>query len=355
MSLRVALACGAVPWERELIDAITAQPGTEVAKRYVELRAVAADLGTDFTPDVIITSPGVRGFSEKLMQQCVASGARVIVLLDGIRPPWIFGSALELVEVADSDFADIVAGMIEVDHAHVTRSIRCTNVTAVLGVSGGVGATTMAWLLAAARPNALFVELNANSPSAALLLGSDATDGTLSKALVGAPTSTVAWTQSMIEPEMVSDPEVAVLIADAAATHDHVVVDLGAHDAGARAHCAIAQAGTLLVIAEASPVSLVRLLTVLPSLEQSAGKVAVVINRVRDSVAESRHTASVISDLVASECGAQPILVEDRTTECDAGWLRSDWSGMRDAAAQLVFAESRASRLVNSPQHYEAA
>ena len=355
MSLRIALACGAVSWERELIDAITARPGAEVAKRYVELRAVVADLRTDFTPDVIITSPGVRGFSEKLMQQCLASGVRVIVLLDGIRPPWIFESALELVEVADSDFADIVAGMLDVDDVNTSRSFRWSNVTAVLGVSGGVGATTMAWLLATAHPNALLVELNAERPSATLLVGSDAADGTLRKALIGAPTSTVAWTQSMFEPETLSDAEVAALLSDAAATRDHVVVDLGANDAGASAQCAIAHAGTLLVIAEASPVSLIRLLTLLPLLEQSAGKVAVVINRVRDSVADSRHTARVISDLVASECGAHPILIEDRAAECDAGWLRSDWSGMRDAAAQLVFAESRASRLVDGAQHYEAA
>ncbi len=348
---QIGLACGEVPWEREVLEAIRKYEDSLVSKRYVDMKTIQEDVRTGIAPQVLIVSPAVRGFAEKAIDQCRSANIRVVVLLDGIRPPWLLDSSCETYEFDDVNLDELLQTALDRETALPVRiaSKRDSELVAFFGVSGGVGTTSMAWLAATSSTSNWFLESNTVTPSASMLLGLDATEGTMLGALQGHDVGRIL-TQPLCDPIALSIDDVDVLRTNARL----LVVDAGSDWADAES--LLQKAGTVVLVGDATPLGLVRLVMLIPRLVGAVDHFSVIVNRVRPGVAASKHVARAICDVVERECGVRPVLVEDDRSAFDAGWLHLDWSQARAASERVQFALASAQPLLlEGAKHNQAA
>lgn len=348
--MRIDVAVGEVPWERDLLAAIAASRDVQMGRRLVDV-AVTKDSG-----DVLITCPSVRGFSENVLQQLVTQ-TRVIVLLDSIRPPWLDTSGLDIREVADVRFDELVAECALVDPTPRLQLVRAPGrgmITAFVGVSGGVGVTTLAWMYARQRPSALLIDCNIDQPALGLLVGNGARTSTLraaSRELTHSGTVNVrehavlrSGSAAVLGLSMQGDdrdelaaPEIRRLLVAASEQFPEVVLDFGSL-ADHRWDSLLDHVDRLVVVTLATPLGLVRLCSHTDAWSQHSS--AIVVNRLRESAAGSRHVATAMRNLVVSEIGQAPLLVSDHVHDCDRGWLAGQWGAMEQALGDLHFSSA---------------
>lgn len=338
--MKVDVAVGEVSWERELLSAIARNPDVELGRRHVDL----ATLPDARTP--LIVCPSVRGFTEAVVPT-LATRRPLLVLVDSIRPPWLADSAIPCTEVRDIDFDAFVAKCAErapSPRLQLVQNEERGRITAFVGVSGGVGVTTLAWLYAQQRQKVLLIDCNLREPALSVLLGNGTRSASLSRALqelrgsvaIDLRTQVVRMDEQLsVLPSFVTREgpgitagELSELLVVAAEQFAEVVLDLGTLGDPAFEVMHV-HVDRLHVVADATPLGLVRLCSRTSDWAQSAARTTIVVNRVRSSAAGSRHAATAIRNLVLAELGSDPLIVADRPNDCDRGWLSGDWSGMR--------------------------
>lgn len=348
--MRVDVAVGEVPWERGLLTAIAANRDVDMGRRLVDI-AAPADVS-----EVLITCPSVRGFDEPALNRW-SSQARVIVLLDSVRPPWLEGSEIDSREVEDVVFDELIAECAQLRPTPRLQLVQKPDravITAFAGVSGGVGVTTLAWMFARQRPEALLIDCNIHQPALGLLVGNGARTSTLRAAVrelvrsgsVDLRSHAVRQQHSAHvlglslhgdDRDEISVQDMAQLLVEASEQFPEVVIDFGALDEH-RWDALLDHVDKLAVVAVATPLGLVRLCAKANSWTEHP--TAIVVNRVRESAAGSRHVATAMRNLVASELGQAPTLVNELLVDCDRGWLSGHWGAMEHALGPLQFART---------------
>lgn len=350
--MKIDVAVGEVPWERGLLTAIAVHRDVEMGRRLVDIAAVQ-DPG-----DVLIVCPSVRGFDEAAIRRWSAR-TRVVVIRDSIRPPWLDGSDLDLREIDDVVFDDLVSECAQFDptpRLQLVQTSQRASITAFVGVSGGVGVTTLAWMYALQRPDALLIDCNVDRPSLALLVGNGTRTSTLRAAVrdlqrngsvqlrdhaVKRNRSAAVLGLSMHgdDPAEVTSSAVTQLLVAAAEQFPEVVLDFGALG-DHRWDDVLDHVDRLVVVTVATPLGLVRLCSQTDAWAHRSGATAIVVNRIRESAAGSRHVATAMRNLVESELGQAPTLVGDLVLDCDRGWLAGHWGAMAEALHELRFAKT---------------
>lgn len=337
MTTTLGLACGEVPWEPRLLAALAARDDIDVRRRYVDLAAVTRD---EARPDAVVLSPAVRGFEEKPLRQLLASGVRLIVLRDGIRPPWLDLVSCDVRELADVDFLALAA---EVGaHTGAAHSAgRTGEVTVFLGASGGIGVTTMAWLYARQDPLRLLIDVDTASPSVAMLANRPRSDSTLTDAVrdLARGSQVVADDRVLtLAPALAADltaADVADLLSALRDTASELVVDAGAWRDDPRLDAVLFAATRLALVTAATPLGLARLTA--PGLVDLALPCVVIVNGLRSSIAGSSRLRSAVRRFVQEEFGWEPVLLADDTPACDAGWLHGDFGSVGEPLRSLAF------------------
>jgi len=348
--MRIDVAVGEVPWERELLTAIAANRDVQMGRRLVDIAT------TSEATDVLITCPSVRGFDQEAVLQR-ATQTRVVVLRDSIRPPWLDGSDLDVRDVVDVMFDELIAECAQLQptpRLQLVRAVDRAPITAFVGVSGGVGGRTLAWMYARQHPNALLIEGNVARPALGLLVGTGTRTSTLRMAVRELDRNPTADLRQLAVPQAkraavlalalhgddgtdVSPSDVARLLVVAAEQFPEVVIDFGPIG-GHPWEGILDHVDRLVVVATATPLGLVRLCA--HSGAWSQHPTAIVVNRIRESAAGSRHVAAAMRNLVEAELGQAPTLVGDFVADCDRGWLSGHWGAMEHAVGALHFARS---------------
>ena len=368
---RIVIACGNVAWERDLVAACEAAGDDVEVRRSVDLTVLVGLVAKDGA-DLIVLSPAVRGFDEKQVRAVLRAVPNTVVLVDSIRPPWLFEDVgLEPVELAGVEFPRLVRELLA--QATVAPVIELTRrgapVTVFAGVSGGVGVTTLAGVYTVARPGAVILDANLAHPGVGVLVGEPARSATLIEAsrelaltgsldlaqhVVAFTSHTSALTASRQREELAAlrTADVLDLIVAVGEQAREVVVDLGAltprvpaferWDFGEYATAIIGASDRLAIIADATPQGMVRLCDSAPWLHSLDVPVVFVVNRVRASAAGTRHIRGAITELVEREFGQAPVLIDDRSQACDRGWLVGDWTGIGDVLTDVTFNSPRA-------------
>lgn len=340
--MRIDVAVGEVAWERSLLDAIAMNPDVQLGRRYVDLAAVTGD------SDMLIACPSVRGFTEEQVAR-LAHTRPLLILQDTVRPPWLATTSVQVREIAECSFAQCVLDCVELQPSPKLRLVPRENrgrVTAFVGISGGVGVTTLTWLFARGMSDALLIEGHERHPGLALLIGNGRPATTLGAAFgelrregrvdlrtyavrVNEGPAVLALPLDANEPSDV-DALAQVLVAGSQ-QFAQVIVDLGD-----RPHSELRQllehVDEIMLVTVATPLGLVRLCADSARWQSPERKVTVVVNRVRASAAGSRHVATAMRNVVRTELGCDPVLVPDLAADCDRGWLSGDWGAMASAA-----------------------
>ena len=340
MSVRIAIACGEVAWERRLLAAAADAADTEIAKRYVDVSGLERDASAGVCAPVVILSPALRGFAEKPVL-ALARCAHVVVLLDSIRPPWLDSSGLDCRQLDACDFVslfDELAALTPVldGSGEEPTSTRSGVVTAVMGVGGGVGTSTVALLHATARSGALLIDLDTAHPALGFMLGLPATASGLNAVAAGSTDGhPPVVTLTAAEAGDLSDGELLRLLDSAAGRYQEVVVDCGA--GSTLRESILLRADRIVLVAPATPLGMVRLCTVVERLPLAPGGVAVVLNRARESAVGSSHWSAVLQRMVERELGIGATLVADAVPDFDRAWLRGQWTELRGRLPALCF------------------
>jgi hypothetical protein len=337
MKASLALACGEVSWERQLLEAIERSPDPIEVRRYVDVNAVAASVEARELGAILIVSPALRGFAQDAIER-IGRVTPLVVLIDSIRPPWLATAGLDCREVSSLNFASLVEEL-QSESTSIPREIPdalCGGLTIFAGTSGGVGVTSLAWLRAVQEPDALVVDANTRAPLMAFLAGAEAQSASLLDAIAAlaneprAPlrehqvlgrvlTLPLAGSLDLAERE-------AQLLADAAsAQFAQTIIDIGPLQDDGFARALLGRAHRLVLVATAAPSGVLRLPEALASIRREEMTVDVVINRLRDSAAGSAHARSAIRGLVERACGLSPQFVEEDPVGFDSAWLSGDW------------------------------
>lgn len=342
--MKIDVAAGEVPWERGLLTAIATNRDVQMGRRLVDLGADAD------SADVLITCPSVRGFDEGAVRRWAAR-TRVVVLLDSVRPPWLDESDLDMREVHDVLFDELIAECAQLQPTPRLQLVQTPNrgtITAFAGISGGVGVTTLAWMYARQHPDALIIDCNLDRPAIGLLVGNSSRTSTLRAAVrelrrsgtvdlrsfAVAQTRTAAVLGLALEgDDEIAAADIAQLLVIAAEQFPEVVLDIGGDQQWDEI---LDHVDRIVVVASATPLGLVRLCT--HAFLRGQQPTAIVVNRIRESAAGSRHVATAIRNLVESELGRSPTLVADLVLDCDRGWLAGQWGAMDHALGPLHFA-----------------
>lgn len=350
--MRIDIAVGEVPWERGLLTAIAMNRDVQMGRRLVDV-ASTGDVG-----DVLITCPSVRGFNEDAVQRWTTQ-TRVIVLRDSIRPPWLDDSDLDVRDVDGVVFDELVVECARVKPTPRLQLVQTSNrasITAFTGVSGGVGVTTLAWMYARQRPDALLIDCNIERPSLGLLVGNGARTSTLRAAVRELQRSgTVTIRDYAVvqqrgaavlglslhgdDRDDVTASDINRLLVAATEQFPEVVLDFGALG-DHRWDEVLDHVDRLVVVTIATPLGLVRLCAHTDTWAQRSESTAIVVNRIRESAAGSRHVSTAMRNLVQSELGQAPTLVGDLVLDCDRGWLSGQWGAMEQALGELRFART---------------
>lgn len=335
MTAGLALACGEVPWERDVIEAAGESDGLHLQRRYVDAASLVADAKAGVLAPMLIMSPALRGFDERALQSLAGAGARPIIVLDGIRPTWLDVSDPRCRELAEVRWPQLLeALLIDAAPAQQVPTSRPVPITVFIGVGGGAGTTSLAWIAALAAPDALLLDA-AERPALGFLAGVDAASNTLAglidrlRAGERLDPRSVAIDRRVhtLRPgvdEEFTDGDVELLL-DAAQPHGvQLVVDAGTWPCRPFAAGLLSRATRVVVVASACPPGILALSRVAP---QFSGQTAsVVLNRFRDTLARGPRGRMAIADLVERMCGARPHIVEDATAAFDGAWLRGDWA-----------------------------
>ena len=333
--MNIDIAVGEVPWERELLSALALHPDLDIGRRLVDISRIDASAAP------LIACPSVRGFTEDRLRQLMAERP-VIIIADSIRPPWLTEHDIDFHDAATVDFQQIIAQCANIEPSPRLQLVQQPNrgrITAFVGVSGGVGVSTLAWIHARKLPNPLLIDANTAHPSLALLVdvgecqsylealqeyrrsgGIDLTR--LTRRRGNGPVVLTLPIDRDIRGDLRNDERWRFLLA--ATTHfDDVILDAG--DSGDDVEL-LRSVDRVVLVTTGTPLGLVRLCARAGLIRQHAQHVDVVVNRVRETAAGSRHAANAIRELVRSELELEPCLVDDDVVACDRGWLAGDWS-----------------------------
>lgn len=329
--MNIDIAVGEVPWERELLSALAAHPDLDIGRRLVDLAAL--EDGT--TP--LITCPSVRGFTEDRVRRMMTHRS-VIIIADSIRPPWLLEQKIAFHDARTVDFADVVAACANIDPSPRLQLVKQPNrgrITVFIGVSGGVGVSTLVWMYGLRFPNALLIDANPCNPSLALLANGER-DSYLAAMREHQRSGTIDIAASQrrsgsgpailtlpldcdVRPEFLAAERWRFLVA-AAEQYEDIVLDAGALGDDDEL---LAYADRVVLVATATPLGLVRLCARAGGVQQQ--ELIVIVNRVRETAAGSRHAAAAITDVVRTELGRTPMLIHDEVAACDRGWLTGEW------------------------------
>ncbi len=347
MRVPIAVACGEVVWERELL-ALAGRGGVlEVAKRYVDVAGIERDLQAGALPRAIVMSPALRGFVEKPVT-ALATATHLVVLMDSIRPPWLAGSGLDCRDVDGLDLDGLLDELATWADGPVAVPPRDDPelgvVTAFMGISGGVGTSSLAHLYAQATPHALLLDADARRPSLGFLLGRAAAVPGLFEAIHGdvaaADLTRLAGAERVLslapgEADGIATADLLRLLDEAVRCFPEVIVDTGSDSPWLEA--LLARCDRVVVVAAATPLGVVRLCSDVNRLPRPLGGMAVVANRARDSAIGSSRWMSVVRNLIEAEIGVDPQFVSDRVEAFDQAWLDGNWQVLEGALPHLKF------------------
>lgn len=346
--MNVDIAVGEVPWERELLSALASHPDLDIGRRLVDIGLI------DDSATPLITCPSVRGFTQDRLQRLMTQRP-VIIIVDSIRPPWLTELGITFHDAASADFEQIVAECANIDPSPRLQLVQQPNrgrITAFVGVSGGVGVTTLVWMYARQRPNTLVVDVNSAHPALALLVDTRDNRASYLDALReyrrtggvdfsrftrqrgDGPVVLTLPIDRDVRSEVRTDDRWRFLL-EATAHFDDVILDVG--DIGDDVEL-LRYVDRVVLVTTGTPLGLVRVCARAGSLRQQAQQIDIIVNRVRETAAGSRHAAHAIRELVRSELGQDPWLVEEDVVACDRGWLAGDWSTelRLDAVQQVI-------------------
>lgn len=350
MMAGLALACGEVPWEREILEAISQRQDLTVAKRYVDVGALTADAKVGTLGSVLLMSPAVRGFDAKPVLALAASGVHIVVVLDTVRPPWLSASGLDCRERSQLHLPTLLDDLER--RANATASVTAETessgrLTVFAGVSGGVGVTSLAWLESLRQPASLLVDAHTALPLLGFLCGAAATTSTLLDAVnalergsqeslahfgIGGRMLTLPLGGA---PEL-GEREAGLLVAAATSEFANTMIDAGPLRMSTFADALVDRAQRLVLVATAAPSGVLRLPGALDGVRRDGLEVTLVVNRFRESAAGSKHARTAIRGLVERSCGLSPVFVDDDPQGFDTAWLDGDWRGPLNAVARLV-------------------
>ena len=301
---RCALALGEVAWERELLAAAAGREDIELVRRHVDAAGALREVGAE----VLLVSPALRGFDEKSLAALRRGPMRIVLLLDTVRPPWLSSCDVEQREVAGMDlvalFDDLATGGVL---QAPTIPLREARITAFAGTGGGVGTTTLACAYAMRQQGRTYVEADRAGVSAALLLGQRQ--------------------DALVAPPLGGGSE--------------LVLDFGQVDGDAP----LDEWERLVLVTPATPLGIVRAGALVEVLRGCP--LTLVVNRVRPS-AIGTSRVSALRGIVERATGLDPLLVPDRTADCDAAWLQGSLRGIADLMPELPAS-------VDGAQQHEAA
>lgn len=339
MTVGLALACGEVPWERNILEAIAQHPALAVAKRYVDVGTLISDAKSGALAPVLLMTPAVRGFDIKPVLAIAATGVHLVIVLDTVRPTWLEGSGLDCRERSDLH----LPSLLEEFERCATRDDRTVDepagrLTVFAGVSGGVGVTSLAWIQSLRQPSALLVDGHIALPLLGFLSGADAAAATLPEALRALETQpelTLAGqgvggrvlTLPLGGMSELGEREAGMLVDAAAVEFSDTLIDAGPVHSSHFADALLDRAQGLVLVATAAPSGVLRLPGALESVRRDDLEITLVINRFRESAAGSRHARTAIRGLVERSCGITPVFVDDDAAGFDAAWLDGDWRG----------------------------
>lgn len=344
MTASLALACGEVPWERDILEAIGERPGLAVAKRYVDIGALAADAKSGTLAPVLLMSPAVRGFDAKPVLALAASGVHLVVVLDTVRPPWLDDSGLDCRERSElqlPSLLDELEGFATLGPTARPDDGVTGRITVFAGVSGGVGVSSLAWIASLRRPSALLIEAHSDAPLLGFLCGADASTATLLDALAAqSPLVEHGIDRRVLTLPLAGAPQLgereAVLLADmATAQFSDTIVDAGPISSSTFADGLLDRAQRLVLVATAAPSGVLRLPGALERVRRGGLDITLVVNRFRESAAGSTHARAAIRGLVERSCGLTPVFI-DEDPAFDAGWLDGDWRPLLASVDRLV-------------------
>lgn len=339
MKQGLALGCGEVPWEREIVQLASQHDELTIARRYVDVPSMVQDLRSGVLGSVLLLSPAVRGFDAKPVMALAEAGAQMVVLLDTVRPPWLLASDLDVREVAEVHFPTLVdelARRSRADAPMLDDRLGTGVITAFAGVSGGVGVTSLAWLHAQRHSGSLLIDGHTALPLLGFLCGEDATSATLLDATHALETDPgVRLSDHAARGGVLTLPlagefglgerEAELVLAAAAAQYAHTVIDLGPLDTSPFAAAVIARSHQLVLVSTAAPSGVLRLPAALAQVRRAGLDITVVINRLRESAAGSRQARAAIRGLVERSCDTTPTFVDDDSALFDAAWLDGNW------------------------------
>ena len=339
MTAGLALACGEVPWEREVLEAIAQSAEPAAARRYVDMGALAQDAGSGALGAVVLMSPAVRGFDAKPVHAVVASGAHVVVLLDTIRPPWLADSGLDCRELVSVHFPSLVDELVRYADAgdQATDAAGAQGVITVFaGVGGGVGTTTLAWIHAQRHAESLVIDAHETHPSLGFLCGADASSSTLLQASSALLSDQDAQLRAhAIEGRFLTLPlggsgelgeRDASMLADACTEQaSHTIVDAGALGDSTLGEALLGRARRLVLVTTGTPMGMVRLPGAVERSRREGLDITVVVNRFRESLASSGRAKSAVRGLAERSCGLVPVFIDDEPALFDHAWLSGDW------------------------------
>lgn len=333
--MNIDIAVGEVSWERELLSALAAHPDLDIGRRLVDLALV------EHSATPLITCPSVRGFTEERIRRLMAHRP-VIIIADSIRPPWLIDHGITFHDAAVVDFQDVVSECANIDPSPRLQLVQQPNrgrLTAFVGVSGGVGVSTLVWTYARCRPSTLIVDANVLHPSLGMLVdagvnrdsyriavreylqsGSVDFDQIASQQRGGACVLTLPIDED-VRGTLRDDDAWRFLLA-ATSRFDDVILDAGIVNDDVEL---LRNVDRVILVTTATPLGLVRLCTRATVIREHAQRLDIVVNRVRGTAAGSRHATTAIRELVRAELGQEPTLVEEDVVACDRGWLTGDW------------------------------
>lgn len=348
MTVSLAIACGEVGWERDLLAQAQEREDVAVAKRYVDMVGIERDERAGALPHVVVMSPALRGFLEKPVRS-LAMHAYVVVLVDSIRPPWLAASGLDCRDIVGLDVDALLAELATIvePRAQIPREVPAMGaVTAFVGVGGGVGTTTLALLHARSHPDAVLIDGDATQPALGFMLGRSSTDCGLGEAMGREHTAgdlralageDRVLTLSRATGATIGGAEMQRMLDVAAEQFPEVVVDAGSQSPLRDA--ILERCDRLVVVAAATPLGIVRLCSDGARNQHPLGGVAVIVNRFRDSALGSGTAAGALRALVEAEVGLRPTLVADDTAAFDQAWLDGDWRRLQSLLPCLEFTQ----------------
>ena len=330
--IRVLVACGEVPWERTLLAAAVAADA-QVVRRAVDLASLVHAVSSGTRTDVVITSPALRGFDERGLHTVAATGVRVLVLIDDIEPPWLAGAGFTCLAIHGLAWPEIFEHIEPVSEA--SDSPPCT---VFVGVSGGVGTTSLAAAHAARTSGSVLIDAAVGGTAVAFLHGLASTSSTLTEAF--ANDDVVApglLTLSSADAGALAATDVDALLARMGPDVREIVIDAGV--LGTPSVDALTLRATrTCIVGIGTPLGLVRVCSAIEHMRER--EVVVIVNAVRAGALGTGRPERVVRRVIEEHLGRVPVLVPHHAEIFDAAWLRGSVAPLLSAVPALPDARS---------------